>query len=88
MEIKQKQQLIINKVNSYFGYEAVSTIKILQTGNAEDFLYSKKPLENVKKSVVSQEQENYITELVKNIDSPQLREIVEKLGRQVVLENK
>lgn len=88
MEIKQKQQLIINKVNSYFGYEAVSTIKILQTGNAEDFLYSKKPLENVKKSVVSQEQENYITELVKGIDSPQLREIVEKLGRQVVLENK
>ncbi|MBO6289440.1 MAG: DUF721 domain-containing protein [Alphaproteobacteria bacterium] len=88
MEIKQKQQLIINKVNSYFGYEAVSTIKILQTGNAEDFLYSKKPLENIKKSVVSQEQENYITELVKNIDSPQLREIVEKLGRQVVLENK
>ena len=88
MEIKQKQQLIINKVNSYFGYEAVSTIKILQTRNAEDFLYSKKPLENVKKSVVSQEQENYITELVKNIDSPQLREIVEKLGRQVVLENK
>lgn len=88
MEIKQKQQLIINKVNSYFGYEAVSAIKILQTGNAEDFFYNKKPLENVKKSVVSQEQENYITELAKGIDSPQLREIVEKLGRQVVQENK
>ena len=42
----------------------------------------------MKKSVVSQEQENYITELAKGIDSPQLREIVEKLGRQVVLENK
>lgn len=88
LEIKQKQQIIINKINSYFGYEAVSSIKILQTGNIEVFTINKKPSEKVKKNVVSEQEENYITEITKDIASPELREVLVSLGRQVTAENK
>jgi hypothetical protein len=88
LEMKQKQQSIINKVNSYFGYDAVSSIKILQTGNPEVFAPTKKTLENMKKNVVSVQEENYITEITKDITSPELREILVSLGKFVAIENK
>ena len=88
MEIKQKQQSILNKINSFFGYAAVGSLKIIQTGNPQDFLINKKPFENLKKNVVSDDEENYITELTKDINSPQLRETLQRLGEAVTLQNK
>lgn len=88
MEIKQKERQILDKVNAYFGYEAIASLKIMQTGNADDFPMAKKPIENLKKNVVSAGEENYITELTKNVQSADLREILQRLGQAVISENK
>lgn len=83
MEIQQNQRQIIEKVNSFFGYPAISKLKISQTGNPENFLTGKKPIDKMKKNVVSAEEESYITELIKDINNEELRQSLEKIGRAV-----
>ena len=39
MEIESNKLKILQKVNSFFGYEALSKIKILQNNNPENFLF-------------------------------------------------
>ena len=88
MEIKQKQQHILHHINTFFGYEAVTDLKIMQTADDNILFESKKPSENLQKNVVSAKEENYITELTKDINSPELREIMQRLGHEVVSQNK
>lgn len=83
MEIKQRETQILQKVNVFFGYPAVSTLKILQTAQAEDLNFAKKPIENRKKTVVSAAQENYITELTQDIQSDELRSVLQSLGKSI-----
>lgn len=83
MEISQKQQQIMEKVNAFFGYPAISELKINQTCNPENFLISKKSIDKVKKNVVSAEEESYITELIKDINNEELRQSLERIGRAV-----
>lgn len=86
MEIKQKERMILNKINEFFGYEAVGKLKILQTAAVADFGVNKKPIENLQKNVVSADKENYITELIKDIQSPKLRLVLQNLGQAIVVE--
>lgn len=88
MEIAQNERRIIDKINAYFGYPAVKKIKILQNGTPQDFLIRKKPIDKVKKTVVSAEEESYITELTKDIEQPELRDAIADLGRMVLLQQK
>lgn len=83
MEISQKEPQIVEKINAFFGYAAVNKLKILQSGSPENFLLGKKPIDKVKKTVVSAEEESYITESVEGIESDELRKVLEKLGRAV-----
>lgn len=88
MEIAQNEQKIIDKINVYFGYPAVNKIRILQNGTLQDFLLKKKPIDKVKKNVVTDEEESYITELTKDIKQPELRKTVAELGRAIFLRRK
>ncbi|MBR1825499.1 MAG: DUF721 domain-containing protein [Alphaproteobacteria bacterium] len=88
MEIAQNEQRIVDKINSFFGYPAVKKIRILQNGTAQDFIKEKKPIDKVKKTVVSDKEESYITELTRDIERPELREAVENLGRLVFSQHK
>ncbi len=83
MEIKQREPQILDKINTYFGYKAVSKLKIVQNSCPENFLIDKKPIDNMKKNLVSKEEQNYITEIVKDIDSSDLRQKLENLGKAV-----
>ena len=83
MEIQQNQRQIIEKINSFFGYPAVSKLKINQTGNPEILLKGKKNTDKMKKMVVTKEEESYITELIKDIESDELRQSLKKIGRAV-----
>lgn len=83
MEIQQKQQQIIEKINSFFGYPAISKLKIIQSANPENFLLDKKPIDKMKKSVVSASEESYITELTKDINNDELRKTLENIGKYV-----
>lgn len=88
MEIQQKQQQIIEKVNSFFGYPAIGKLKIIQSGNPENFLVEKKKSDKVKKNVVSASEESYITELTKDISNNDLRQALENIGRGVFARKK
>ena len=81
MEIKQRESQILDKINTYFGYKAVSKLKIVQNSCPENFLIDKKPIDNMKKNLVSKEEQNYITEIVKDIDNSDLRQKLENLGK-------
>lgn len=83
MEIQQRQRQIIEKVNTFFGYPAVSKLKICQTGNTENFSAGKKSIDKMKKNVVSAEEESYITELIKDINNEELRQALKNIGRTV-----
>lgn len=87
MEIAQNEPQIIENINTFFGYPAVAKLKILQSGTPENFLIKKKPIDKVKKVVVSPKEESYITESVKDIKSEELREALEKLGHAVFAQN-
>ncbi len=83
MEVKQRESQILEKINTYFGYEAINKLKIIQNSCPDNFLISKKSIENVKKNLVSDEEQNYITEVVKDISNDELRQRLENLGKAV-----
>lgn len=83
MEIKQREPQILSKINTFFGYNAVAKLKIIQNSSPENFLITKKPIDNVKKILVSEEEQNYITEIIKDVDNNNLREHLENLGKAV-----
>lgn len=87
MEIKQQEVRIIDKINLYFGYPAVSKIKILQSSNPDILSQRKKSIDKLKKNVVSAEQESYIAQVTKDIENDTLRTILENIGRGVLAGN-
>lgn len=84
MEIQHRESQILNKINTYFGYDAVAKLKIIQNSCPENFLFTKKPIDNVKKNLVSPEEHNYITEIIKDVDNNELRRHLEILGEAVL----
>ncbi|MCQ2734445.1 MAG: DUF721 domain-containing protein [Alphaproteobacteria bacterium] len=88
MEIKQNETDILEKINSYFGYKALSKLKILQNANPTAFSVSQKSTDNLKKCLVSEAEENYITELVKDVENSDLRQTLINLGNAVIAQHK
>lgn len=84
LEIQHRESQILNKINAYFGYDAVAKLKIIQNSDPENFLFTKKPIDNVKKNLVSPEEHNYITEIIKDVDNNELRRHLEILGEAVL----
>ena len=84
LEIQHRESQILNKINAYFGYDAVAKLKIIQNSCPENFLFTKKPIDNVKKNLVSPEEHNYITEIIKDVDNNELRRHLEILGEAVL----
>ncbi len=81
LELQLKEKQLIAKVNAYFGYEAVSRIRIMQDTSLPKNV--KQPTDNSEKILVTEEQENYIKQQVNGIENAQLAETLQKLGRAV-----
>lgn len=88
IEVSQRIPNIIEKVNVFFGYSAISEIKIIQIGNIEMFQVAKKNAVNVKKSLVTEQEDFYITQLAEEVKSSELRQAVERLGHAVLNDHK
>ena len=86
LELKHKENFVIAKVNSYFGYCAIAKLKIVQTGEFE--IKEKDNIQDRQKTLVTEKEENYIKELSKDIKNKELQYMLEKLGRMVVSDNK
>lgn len=88
MEIKQREQQIIEKINNFIGYSALIKIQIIQNSCPEDFLIGKNSIDNIKKYLVTPSEQNYITELVNGVKDNNLKERLEKLGQAIFDNNK
>lgn len=83
LELKHKEKIVIEKINSYFGYNAVSKLKIIQNSSSFNTLFDCKEEENTIKHLVSKKQETYINEMTKDLENPKLKEILTKLGYSI-----
>ena len=84
MEVESNKLKILQKVNAFFGYEALNKIKIIQTSNPENFLKTKNVYDKPKKNLVSEKQKTYINELTESIDNESLRLKLEKIGCEIL----
>ena len=84
LEMQLKSRLVIDKVNTFFGYEAVQRLKILQN----PAVVSQQPLYKPEKKLVTAAEENYIRKMSEDIKHPELCSAVQDLGRAIMSNNK
>lgn len=91
LELKYKEKIIIEKINSYFGYNAISKLAFeqnpsffntLKENNINSFE------ERKQKPLVTKEEESYIEEITKDLENEKLKEILTKLGYEIISLNK
>lgn len=83
-EMMHKKNIIIEKVNTYFGYGAVSDIKVVQVSSMFDFQEEKSSsFTGKKKTLVTTKEQNYISEQTSKVQNERLREILQKLGENI-----
>lgn len=83
LELQLRSRFLIDKVNTFFGYEAIQQIKILQN----PVVASPQVLYNPEKRLVTAEEETYIEKLSEGVEHPELSRVLQNLGR-AVLSNK
>ena len=86
LEIQLRSKLLIDKVNTFFGYQAVEKIKILQNPNVLQKRDNDIP--SKEKKLVTQEEENYIKLLSGGVKSSGLEQALQRLGQAIVINNK
>ena len=79
-EIKHREKYIIDKINTYFGYNAVSGLRIMQNLT---FTPKKESPAAQKEKKLPPETEKHIENLAASIDNPKLKNIIIKLGRDI-----
>ena len=84
LELQLRSHQLIDKVNTFFGYEAVQRIKILQNPAFQ----AKQIIHNPEKKLVTAEEENYIRNLSREVKNPELGDALQRLGLAVVVNNK
>ena len=87
LEISHREKYILNKINTYFGYEAVSAINILQNNNIEITPSNSNRQENLSKQNISSADKDLIKNLTNGINNQNLKEILIKLGHSVFADN-
>ena len=88
LEIGHKTPIILEKINTFFGYNAVSKIKIIQS---ENFVLENKEIKFADiedKKLVSKEEKNYIQEITEDIKNQYLKERLRSLGESIIKQNK
>lgn len=87
LELRHREDYILEKINAYFGYKAVHRLNISQNVNMKLRSFVIKEQKKVERPLDISEQQ-YLSELVSEIKDEKLREILVKLGKSVILSNK
>ncbi len=86
LEIQHREKFILEKINAYFGYNAVSGLKIVQ--NATISLISDvSQIEEEPQNLLTEQENDYIQSLSQEIKSSKLKEILIKLGHCIFNDN-
>lgn len=87
LELQHKENYILNKINAYFGYNAVHKLNINQDMN----MLPRRPINNPvtnKKRELTLEEEQYLKEIMQEIKDEKLREILTNLGKNILTDKK
>ena len=88
IEIQHREKYILEKINTYFGYHAVSTLKIIQNSEICSAKPQKENFSQPQKAPeLSQKEKDEIKNLCKNINNENLKEILINLGHSVYANN-
>lgn len=83
LEIQHKTPIILEKVNTFFGYRAVEKIKIIQNNTFLDTFSDVKNDDKTEKKLVSKEQQTYISGMIKDVQNPDLKARLQSLGESI-----
>ena len=83
MILEHQKNIVLDKVNTFLGYTAVSNIKIQQDSQIQ--LKPKKKI--VEKKEISEEQENILQRQIDGIKDENLREKIYQIGKQLFLKD-
>lgn len=84
LELQHRETQIVSKINTYFGYKAVSGIRIRQDGEFDFGLCAPKAQKEKNISLlVNDEEKKYIEEISSDVKDDKLKEILIKLGYSV-----
>ena len=83
LEVQHREKIIVEKINLYFGYNAVNCLKIIQDGSLTPKMLKKSNQPTKQKSLVSNEEQNYINELTNDVVSENLKKSLQRLGQSV-----
>ena len=86
LELQLKEKNIVARVNAFFGDFIVNRIKIVQ--NTQMMLPKGEDVGNEQKTLVTEDEENYISELIDGLANKELQESLANLGRFVICANK
>lgn len=86
LEISLKSKVLMEKVNTFFGYDAVKSLKIVQNPSVN--IKVKQDIHNPEKILVTKEEETYIKALSEGVQNPELGEALKRLGCAVAANNK
>ncbi len=87
LELRHREDYMLEKINAYMGYRAVHRLNIAQNINMR--LRQMNPLEQKKpEQELSADEKEYLDELVSEIKDEKLRENLIKLGTNVILSKK
>ena len=87
IEIQHKENYILNKINAYFGYQAIHKINVSQNANLQPVLVSG-VLNEIKEVELSEEDMKPLLALTEEIKDEKLRENLVKIGKRVILIHK
>lgn len=87
LELQHREKSVIQKINAYFGYAAVASLRIIQNASLE-YGMQNQHVESVQKNLVSADEEIYIKDLSAGIKNSTLQETLERVGRCIISNNK
>ena len=87
VEIKHREKYILDKINTYFGYKAISSIKIMQNNDVSSNTYKPKLNSTPPPNKLDDETSKKIKNMCNDIKNEKLKEILIKLGHSIYTDN-
>lgn len=84
LEIQHKEKYLTDKINAYFGYNAIHKLNIAQNANMQLTEIEKQDDKN-KEKIVSSEDMNYLKSVTKEIKDENLRKVLINIGKNIML---
>lgn len=88
LEIQHNIPLILEKINTFFGYKAIAKITIMQNDEFINTSSSTVSEDKTDKKLVTKQEQTYINEVTEGVKSPELKARLKSLGESVFKNNK